>query len=152
MVVFDSGFSEDYNEIITGAVVISRLDWKKICLHYWLLASLRRSFSKLTYTGFFTGLPLERQLASLKASESRQSENTQDRSRSFYNLISKAKIQEAWLIVGHLKHCLPQKAKLIFGGWEKKFMLSLLASCSWDRSRIVWRSLRILYFQIWSIV
>lgn len=75
--------------------------------------------------GLSTGLPLERQLASLRASAARPSESFQDGAGTFYTLISEANIQEAEYIAGHLGGCLTQKARLILGGREKKSTLSL---------------------------
>lgn len=83
-----------------------------------------RSLSKLTHTGLSTGLPLERQLASLRASEGRPSENFQDGAGTFYTLISEAKTQETEYIAGHLGGCLTQKARFILGGREEIYSLS----------------------------
>lgn len=91
-VVWTQGSQEAVTKLQSGAIDISRLDWKRLCFHCSLLASLRRSFSKLSSVGLSSGLPPERQLASTKASESRQSKSTQDRNTSFYNPNSGAKI------------------------------------------------------------
>lgn len=128
-------------KLLPGTSVILGLNWRRICFYCQRWTSLGRSS---THMGLSMGLPPARDLDSPWEGESRQSESTQNKAWSFYNLLSEAKIQETGIISGCLGGCLPIEGKVDFR-WMREEIYSLLGPhILGDRSMIVWRLLRIL--------